>query len=222
MSESYYGELKQLALSLSMDLFGVCSIEKEVDRFHKDIRERAGELKYAISLGLGLSREIFETIIDGPNDIYKAHYRQANMILDIASFRIARYIQRKGYEAIPIPASFTVDEMMQRGHVSHRWLAELAGLGWRGRNNLLVTREFGAAVRLTTVLTDIPLTIDKPMEFSCGDCYECISECPAQALRENPKDYNFDRCYQQVLSYSKRNNFGQMICGHCIKVCRPK
>jgi epoxyqueuosine reductase QueG len=222
MSEENYGELNELALSLGIDLFGVCPIEKEVERFHKDIREWASEMDYAISLGLGLSRGVFETIVDGPNDIYKTHYRQANTILDTASFRLARHIHRKGYKAMPIAASFTVDEMMQRGHVSHRWMAELAGIGWRGRNNLLVTNEFGAAVRLTTILTDIPLAVDKPMEFSCGDCYECISECPAQALGEYPEDYNFDQCYQQLVTYSKRNNFGLMICGHCIKACRPK
>lgn len=222
MPEQNYKNLRELANSLDIDLFGVCSIEGQSGHFYDDIRERAEGLKYAISLGLALSREVFETIVDGPNDIYKTHYRQANTILDITSFKLTKYIQRQGYRAIPIAASFTVDEKMQRGHVSHKQVAELAGLGWRGRNNLLVTKQYGSAVRLTTVLTDMPLSVDEPLEFSCDECYECVRSCPAWALGEVPEDYNFDRCYGQLVKYSKRNNFGLLICGHCIKACKPK
>jgi epoxyqueuosine reductase QueG len=222
MEKANYGKLNVLAAGLGMGLFGVCSIDKEVERFHKDIRERARSLDYAICMGLPLSREIFETITDGPNDIYKTHYRQANAMLDNAAFMLSKNIEAQGFRALPIPASFTVDEKMQTGHLSHKWLAEKAGIGWRGRNNLLVTEKFGSAVRLTTILTDMPLMSNTPVEFGCGDCYDCIAECPAEALGEMPSDYNFDRCYSQILKYSRRNNFGLMICGHCIKACLPK
>jgi len=222
MSEKNYHKIQELANSLAIDLFGVCGIEGHSEHFYHDIKERAAGMNYAISLGVALSCEVFETIIDGPTDIYKTHYRQANTILDIASFKLSKYIQEQGYRALPIAASFTVDENLQRGHVSHKQIAELSGLGWRGRNNLLVTKEYGSAVRLTTVLTDMTLTVDKPMEFSCDECYECVRTCPAQALGEVPEEYNFDRCYGQLVEYTKRNNFGLMICGHCIKACKPK
>lgn len=221
MQSDYYEELKEFALSLGLDMFGVCSIKKEVERFHRDIRQKARSLQYAISLGLSLSYSILDTITDGPNDIYKTHYRQANALLDNASFRISREIQGMGFDALPIAASFTVDDKMQTGHLSHKWIAELAGLGWRGRNNLLVNRQFGSHLRLTTILTDIPLNTDDPVEFGCDDCFACVGECPARALGEMPGDYNFDRCYSQLLKYSRRNNFGQFISGHCIKACKP-
>jgi epoxyqueuosine reductase QueG len=222
MEKSNYGMLNILAAGLGMGSFRVCALENEAERFHRDIRERARNLSYAVCMGIPLSREIFDTITDGPNDIYKTHYRQANALLDTASFMIAKHIEAKGYKALPIPASFTVDEKMQTGHLSHKWLAEKAGLGWRGRNNLLVTEKFGSAIRLTTVLTDMPLMTNIPVEFGCGDCYDCIDECPAEALGEKSSEYNFDRCYSQILKYSRRDNFGLMICGHCIKACRPK
>lgn len=222
MEKANYNLLQELAIAQGAELFGVCSIEKEAERFHKDIRERARSLKYAISIGIPLSREVFDTITNGPNDIYKTHYRQANIILDNISFFLAKHIERRNYRAIPIAASFTVDEKMQTGHLSHKWIAELAGLGWRGRNNLLVTKKYGSAVRLTTVLTDMPFTTNTPAQFGCGECFDCIEECPAQALGEGPREYNFDRCYAQILEYSRRDNFGLMICGHCIKACKPK
>ncbi len=220
MPDNNYSILKNHALGLGIDLFGVCSIENEIERFHRDIRRRAREMKYAISLGLSLSYAVLDTIVDGPNDIYKTHYRQANTVLDNASFQLSRRIQGLGHDALPVAASFTVDEKMQVGHLSHKWIAELAGLGWRGRNNLLVNPDFGSHLRLTTVLTDIPLKIDEQMEFGCDECFECVGECPAEALGETPSDYNFDRCYSQILKYSRRNNFGLFICGHCIKACK--
>ena len=215
-----FNDLKNLAINLGIDLFGSCQIDFKEDRFHKDIRERAKKLNQAVSMGVALCPEVFETIVDGPTDIYKTHYRQANMILDTASFHVARRIQQKGYRALPIAASFTPDELMQKGHLSHKKIAELCGLGWRGRNNLLVTKEYGSAVRLTTILTNMPLPEGNPMKFSCDDCYECIEECPVKALGETPEDYNFDRCYKMIAGYARRNNFGLMICGHCIKVCK--
>lgn len=217
-----YNNLRRTAFERGIDLFGVCRLDYDQDHYHKDIRAVAKQMTHAISLGVALSSVVFETIVDGPNDIYKMHYRQVNSLLDHVSFHITKKINDFGYKALPIAASFTVDENMQKGHLSHKQVAELAGLGWRGRNNLLVTKKFGSMVRLTTVLTDTPLESDKRAEFACGQCKACIKACPADALGERVEDYNFDRCYDKLVAYSKRNNFGLLICGHCIKVCKPR
>lgn len=217
-----YNSLQNVAFENGIDLFGVCSLEYDPDHYYKDIHEIAKEMTSAVSLGVRLSPQVFETVVDGPTDIYKTHYRQANDLLDIASFRLAQKITQLGYKALPVAASFTVDEKLQCGHVSHKQIAELAGLGWRGRNNLLVTKKFGSAVRLATVLTDTPLESDNQAEFQCGKCKACIKACPADALGETVADYNFDRCYNKLVSYSKRKNFGLLICGHCIKACKPR
>jgi epoxyqueuosine reductase QueG len=217
-----YNNLRQTAYDRGIDLFGVCRLDFDPDHYHKDIRAVAKQMTHAISLAVALSPQVFDTIEDGPNDIYKTHYRQANSLLDHASFHLSQKINRLGHKALPIAASFTVDEKMQRGHLSHKQVAELAGLGWRGRNNLLVTKKFGSMVRLATVLTDTPLESDRRAEFECGQCKACIKACPADALGEKVEDYNFDRCYDKLVAYAKRKNFGLLICGHCIKVCKPR
>jgi len=72
--------------------------------------------------------------------------------------------------------------------------AHLAGLGWIGKNCLLVTPEEGPRVRWTTVLTDAPLQVTgKPMEERCGDCEACIAICPVKAFTGEPFRENESR-----------------------------
>ena len=94
---------------------------------------------------------------------------------------------------------------------------QLERLGWIGRNNLLVHPRFGAAVRYVTVLTDLSLTMDRPIQGDCGACRTCLSLCPAHALGETPQGYHFERCFAQLKEYRKK--VGQYICGICVKAC---
>jgi len=63
--------------------------------------------------------------------------------------------------------------------------ATRAGLGWIGKTALLVTPEWGPAVRLGTVFTDAALTAGEPVEAArCGSCRACVDACPAGAGRD--------------------------------------
>ncbi|MFC0349088.1 tRNA epoxyqueuosine(34) reductase QueG [Undibacterium danionis] len=61
-------------------------------------------------------------------------------------------------------------------------LAEKAGLGWRGKHTLLLTREAGSLFFLGEILVDIPLPVDPPTSNHCGQCSSCIDVCPTQAI----------------------------------------
>ena len=61
-------------------------------------------------------------------------------------------------------------------------LAEKAGLGWRGKHTLLLTRDAGSMFFLGEILVDIPLPIDAPTAAHCGACTSCIDVCPTQAI----------------------------------------
>jgi epoxyqueuosine reductase len=61
--------------------------------------------------------------------------------------------------------------------------AQRAGLGWVGRNGLLITPEFGSWVLLGTLITTAPLAPDEPHPFRCGGCTACLPACPTGALR---------------------------------------
>lgn len=72
-------------------------------------------------------------------------------------------------------------------------LAEKAGLGWRGKHTLLLSREAGSWFFLGEIYTDLPLPIDTPGKNHCGTCQACIDICPTQAI---VAPYNVDarRC----------------------------
>jgi len=130
-------------------------------------------------------------------------------------------IQNEGYTALPIPASQIVDWEAQTAHLSHKMIALRAGLGWIGRNNLLVHPKWGSKIRITTILTDMPLKTDKPVERDCGACKKCIEVCPVKAIKDSHKDWNKEACLVKLKYFAQNFGVGQYICGLCLKVCKP-
>lgn len=221
MKEDNYNQLKDIALAEGMSLFGVA-------KFNDNLRQKVigispeiiGNLSFAISLGFTLSDSVIEDIKDHPTQLYLHHYRQVNYLLDRVAVLLSNFIQKKGYQALPIPASQVIDWEHQRGHLSHKLIASEAGLGWMGRNNLLVTAKWGARVRLVTILTDFPLLTNEKLKVDCGNCYRCLEVCPAGAIGEKREDFNHLACFEQLKKFRKECNIGHYICGICVKACR--
>ena len=84
-----------------------------------------------------------------------------NFFLDRGALLVADRIQKSGFRSLAVAASQIVDWDKQRAHLSHKHVGRAAGLGWFGRNNLLVNPELGSRFRLVTVLTDMPLEPDR-------------------------------------------------------------
>jgi epoxyqueuosine reductase len=61
-------------------------------------------------------------------------------------------------------------------------LARQAGLGWRGKHTLLLSRDAGSYYFLGEIFTDVPLPPDKPVSEHCGSCTRCLDVCPTQAI----------------------------------------
>ena len=216
-----YKQLQSLAIKEGAVLFGVADIRPHTEHFFLSKEELEG-LSFGISIGLTLSPSVLNGIIDQPTILYKWHYRQANNLLDKIAFKLTQHILQKNYRALPVPSSQIIDWKKQYGHLSHRSLAEAAGLGWRGRNNLTVNDKYGARIRLVSILTDMPLEVDTPQESQCGTCRLCIESCPAGALGDTPAEYNMEKCYKLLREFSKIQGVGQMICGICVKACSGK
>jgi len=217
--EENYKKLQNVALSNGMSLFGVARIENLKERILQISPEVLEDLKFAISLGARLSDKVIEDIQDHPTRLYLHHYRQVNYLLDRAALLLTDFIQKEGYQALPIAASQIIDWENQKGHLSHKHVAACAGIGWIGRNNLLVTPKWGARVRLVSILTDFPLKVDKKLDRNCGDCTRCLNVCPVGAIKEKKEDFDHLACFEQLKRFRKDYNIGQYICGICVKVC---
>ncbi len=215
-------ELRNIAMSNGGKLFGVCQVDDLADDFHSEIKKTAAKLNTAISIGVSISPAVLNSLTKGPNMLYKTHYRQINHILNDITFLISSKINDTGFKSLPIPASQILSWKPMRAHLSHRVIAYKAGLGWRGKNNLLVSKEYGSQIRLATVLTDLELPVDKPMDLECGDCVACIKACPVGAIAENPEEFDLKKCFTKVSEFARPENIGSYICGLCLKPCPGK
>jgi epoxyqueuosine reductase len=72
-------------------------------------------------------------------------------------------------------------------------LAAKAGLGWRGKHTLLLTRDMGSYFFLGEIYTDLPLPVTDPVSGHCGDCTACIDACPTGAIVA-PYELDARRC----------------------------
>lgn len=117
--------------------------------------------------------------------VFTNYEKQTDELAD----KLAAIIQRKGYRAISqsedgIDSRGEYDEKTKSSILPHKKIATMSGLGWIGKNNLLITEKYGAALSMCSVLTDLPLdTVKMEMIFSrCGECNLCVKVCPVQAI----------------------------------------
>lgn len=87
--------------------------------------------------------------------------------------------------------------MTDTGVLSDHAVAERAGIGWIGKNSLLLTEEFGSYVYLGEMITNIEFAEDNPMENLCGECTKCIDACPTSAI-VNPNQIHAKKCLSFV------------------------
>jgi epoxyqueuosine reductase len=228
LRSNYTETFKDKIISFGADLVGIADVEplKELNVDPPDLLE---PFTRAVSIAIRLPMAVFEQIDDRPTPIYKSVYQTANLILDELAFRTAMALQKDGYQSLPIPASQVLDRKNWLAAISHKAVARMAGLGWQGKNLLLITPQYGSRVRLATVLTSAPLHVDGPVNNRCGDCTACQDACPAQAIKgisteTHYKNRNealyFSQCLEKVVEdFAKIPEVGVPICGICIKVC---
>jgi len=216
-----YKKLKEVSLGYGADLFGVADIQ-DIKKDFVISSKVTKRLNKAISLGVRLQEAILEEITIAPTKLYFHHYRSLNMFLDQLAIRLSNFIQSKGALALPVPASLIVDWQGQKAHLSHKKIGLLAGLGWIGRNNLLVNKRLGSQFRLVSILTNLDLKTDSPVKESCGKCMDCLKVCPANAIKIKPLNFDHLACFEKLKEFQRQKIVDQYICGICVKVCKAK
>ncbi len=111
--------------------------------------------------------------------------------------------------------------------LSERFLAANAGLGWIGKNSLLISSQFGAKLMLGVILTDILIKYDKPLKDMCGHCTRCQKACPTNALN-TAYQLDIPKCISYLtiehkgdipLAIAQNMGFRFFGCDECAAVC---
>ncbi|MDR3085849.1 MAG: epoxyqueuosine reductase, partial [Christensenellaceae bacterium] len=194
-----------------------------------DLRSFGLEAPFGVSLALPLPREVLRGIEGGPGRDYFEAYHDLNAKLDGLALAGEAFLLKKGHKAFAQTVSRVTESEGYRSEMPHKTVATRAGLGWIGKSALLVTRQFGSALRLSSILTDAPLACGTPMEESlCGSCIACQSACPAGAIQgenwqkgvERGRLVDVFRCREVARALAKER-IGEEItlCGRCIAAC---
>ncbi len=127
----------------------------------------------AVVMAVEMNKEL---ILQSPGAGATAATDLGYAMMGFISISLAECIRALGYNAIPCMNDTALSIP----------LAISAGLGQLGRHGLLITPEYGSCIRLCKVLTDMPLNVDKPIDFRqtefCDQCLVCAKECPADAI----------------------------------------
>jgi NAD-dependent dihydropyrimidine dehydrogenase PreA subunit len=201
-------QIKREARRLGADLVGITEVT-DAEIIGADVVP----FRYAICIGLPMNREEMLYAPDvRANLAVLAGYREVGEV----AIQLAAYIRRLGWAAKAVPRIDTSE-------ILHIPLAVKAGLGQLGKHGSLITRDYGSSLRLATILTELPMTLDGPIDIGVDDfcqlCQVCIQQCPPQAIfaekqivRGVEKWYvDFDKC----VPYFSANH----SCGICIEVC---
>ena len=193
-----------MALALGLDEVGVTRAEA-YDGTERAIRERRarglfGTMRFTMARPERSCHP--EALLDGARSVVSAAwcYWRPEAPLEPGEGRLARYTRRDGYRELRdrleelgrmLGGSFRV-LVDDDDHVD-REAAARSGVGFYGKNTMLITRHHGSWVVLGTLVTDLELASTPPLDADCGSCRLCIDACPTGALDE-PGTLDSTRC----------------------------
>jgi epoxyqueuosine reductase len=167
--------------------------EMEYMARHGALRARPAELKpgtlRVVSCRMDYAHDLSQQLPEADGTAYIARYARGRDYHKVVRARLQRLSER--IEAAAGPFGYRV--FSDSAPVMEVELAARAGLGWRGKHTLLLSREAGSWFFLGEIYCDLPLPTDAPEPERCGSCTRCIDVCPTGAIRA-PYQLDARRC----------------------------
>ena len=238
--------VKHLARELTFDLVGITRLvpSRQAKHYRQWLAKgHAGEMVY-----LQRNRKFRENpalLLDGAVSAIcvALNYRRADTPKSGTDYtgRVAQYVRGADYHRVirgmlsellarlqrDVAEKFDYRIFVDTGPILERDLAHTAGLGWIGKNTMLINHRLGSFFFLAEVLTTLELQPDKPVEDRCGSCTRCIDACPTRALLE-PRRMDAARCISYLTIEQRgdvpvelRESVGDWVygCDVCQQVC---
>lgn len=244
--------IKNKAIELGFDDIGITKAQsldqQSIDRYKKWLESGcAGEMEY---LHRNFEKRInpaklldnaksiicfaynYKTLRKKQTEISNSHSR-AGQIANYALFPdYHKHLKEKLFEIAAFIQNNSVQEIYFKACVdsvpiAEKCFAQKAGLGYFGKNTMLINEKIGTEFFLSELITTLEIAPDAPSIGSCKQCNKCIENCPTKALSENGT-LNASKCinyltieYQGEIPSDIAKNFGNSLygCDRCIEVC---
>jgi epoxyqueuosine reductase len=204
LSRVLQAELEELAEEIGLDVVGAAPAEPyaETERHIRERRERGLFADMRFTMAQPETSCHPETLLDGAQTVVSAAlcYYAPEPEQPPGHGRLPRYTWSDGYADL----REKLNELGRRlggryrifvdanQHVDREGAAR-SGVGFYGKNTLLITRRHGSWVVLGTLVTDVEIEPSPPLSLDCGSCRLCIDACPTGALDE-PGVLDSTRC----------------------------
>lgn len=215
-------QIKEYAYSLGFDACGICKVDKIdieeqkffnqwiADSYHADMAYMAKNedkrlhpallvdgARSVICVALNYYPETKQPE-ENPQFAYYAYGKDYHDVVKAKLQQLYSYIQS-------IEASAAGRFFVDTAPILERYWAAKAGIGFIGKNSLLIIPKKGSYFFLGELIINIELEYDSPLNLSCGNCTRCMEACPTKAI-EKPKVVNANKC----ISYQTIENKGEI------------
>jgi epoxyqueuosine reductase len=201
--------------------------EMEYMARHGALRARPAELKpgtlRVISCRMNYLNDSPQELQEDPETANIARYARGRDYHKVLRDRLQKLCDRIAQEV----GEFGYRVFTDSAPVMEVELASRAGIGWRGKHTLLLSRDAGSWFFLGEIYCDIPLPLDEPTSNACGTCQRCIDVCPTQAI-VGPYQLDARRCisyltieHKSAIPEELRPLIGNRVygCDDCQAVC---
>jgi len=225
--EILYAKIERAAQAAGSEMVGFADLSSLKGMLAGDTT--TFEFPYAVTFAVEIPKDAAFASLNRPSEEMRSAYKMCNKKLKEISDIVTEVLISAGYKARYIDAAYRVDPKKYLGPISQKAIASLAGMGWIGKNGLLITERFGPRQRMGAVLTDMPVTMKaRQIDNQCGDCTACIDRCAMKVLK-NPDFKHHPESRDLVIDWAKCGAYETKLigdgskpekaCGRCISVC---
>ena len=221
LEEKNSREIEEFLKSKGAEVVGFASLE--------GIKNVPKEYPNSILIGIPIEKEALKTIYTDDQSIYVESMKSLAMKLNDIVLEGEDYIKETmNYNALAMSRERVAKDFEGlASKISHKTTGTRSGLGWIGRCALLISPKYGAALRLSTILTDMPIKTGTPIDDSlCDDCTDCQDVCPVDAInegkwnsrREREEYFDAEKCFEFIKKEMQKTH-GKSLCAKCGLAC---